>query len=166
VLNVAALVFMTPLGVAAAASVLVARAHGADDRAGVRRAGRLVFALAALVTGVLSLLVWLFARPLAAAYTTDPALMSLAAGAMALAAWFFVADGLQVVGAQMLRAAGDAWTATWYQLFSYAVVMLPLGWWLAVPLGMGLHGIVLSALIASLVSAGLLVSRFAYISRP
>jgi MATE family multidrug resistance protein len=165
VLNVAALVFMVPLGVAAAASVLVARAHGADDSAGVRRAGKLVFALATLLTGLLSLLVWLFARPIAAAYTTDPPLMALAAGAMALAAAFFVADGLQVVGAQMLRAAGDAWTATWFQLFSYAVVMLPLGWLLAVPLRMGLHGIVLSALIASLVSAGLLVSRFAYISR-
>jgi MATE family multidrug resistance protein len=166
VLNVAALVFMVPLGVSAAASVLVARAHGADDREGIRRAGRLVFALATLLTGLLSLVVALFARPIADAYTTDPALAALCAGAMALAAWFFVADGLQVVGAQMLRAAGDAWTATWAQLFSYGAVMLPLGWALAVPWGLGLQGIVWAALIASLVSAGLLVSRFAWISRP
>jgi MATE family multidrug resistance protein len=165
VLNVAALVFMVPLGVAAAASVLVARAHGADDRPGVRRAGKLVFGLATLLTGLLSLVVALFADPIAAAYTTDPPLHVLAAGAMMLAAAFFVADGLQVVGAQMLRAAGDAWTATWAQLFSYGAVMLPLGWLLALPFHLGLHGIVWAALIASLVSAGLLVSRFAWISR-
>ncbi len=166
VLNVAALVFMVPLGVAAAASVLVARAHGGDDRPGVRRAGKLVFALASLLTSLLSLAVALLAGPISAAYTTDPALLALSAGAMTLAAGFFVADGLQVVGAQMLRAAGDAWTATWAQLFSYAAVMLPLGWALAIPAGLGLHGIVWAALIASLVSAGLLVSRFVWLSRP
>lgn len=165
VLNVSALVFMVPLGVAAAASVLVARAHGADDREGVRRAGCLVFALAASLTGLLSLIVALFAAPIAAAYTTDAALAALCASAMALAAWFFVADGFQVVAAQMLRAAGDAWTATWFQLFSYSAVMLPLGWALAMPFHLGLHGIVWAALIASLVSAGLLVSRFAWINR-
>ena len=165
VLNVAALVFMVPLGVSSAASVLVARAHGADDRAGIRRAGRLVFALAVLLTGLLSLVVALLAGPISGAYTTDGPLAALAAGAMTLAAGFFVADGLQVVGAQMLRAAGDAWTATWFQLFSYGGVMLPLGWLLAVPLHTGLHGIVWAALIASLVSAALLVTRFVRISR-
>ena len=61
--------------------------------------------------------------------------------------------------------AGDAWTATWFQLFSYSAVMLPLGWALAVPGHLGLHGIVWAALIASLVSAGLLVSRFVWLSR-
>ncbi len=43
VLNVASLAFMLPLGLSAAASVLVARAHGAATAEGVRRAGILGF---------------------------------------------------------------------------------------------------------------------------
>ena len=38
-LNVVAFVFMVPLGLSTAAAVLVGRAYGARDRAGVDRAG-------------------------------------------------------------------------------------------------------------------------------
>jgi MATE family multidrug resistance protein len=102
----------------------------------------------------------------AAAYTRDPGLIALAAAALVLACLFFVADALQVVGAQMLRACGDVWVSTAVQIASYAAVMLPLAWRLAVPGGMGLAGILWAVIAASLMSAALLVARFFWVARP
>jgi MATE family multidrug resistance protein len=160
VLNFAAIIFMVPLGLAAAASVLVARAHGADDRPAVARAGLVAFLVTIAFTGAVSLTVWPGAGLIAGLYTRDPMLTSLVAAALVLACLFFVADGLQVVGSHMLRARGDVWLPMAVQIASYAVVMLPLGWALALPAGLGLDGIVWAVVAASLLSAGLLVWRF------
>jgi MATE family multidrug resistance protein len=165
VLNVTSIIFMAPLGIAMAASVLVARAHGAEDWRGVARAGRLGFGLTTALATAVSLLVWAGAAPIARAYATDPALARLAAAGLRLACLFFIADGLQVVASQALRACGDVWLPTWVQVASYAIVMLPLGWALALPWGLGLTGIVWAVVAASLMSAALLVSRFAWVSR-
>jgi len=166
VLNVAAIIFMAPLGLAMAASVLVARAYGRGDWAGLRRVGRTAFGVTATVAGAISLAVWPASGLIAAAYTRDPALAALTAAGLSLACLFFVADGLQVVASQVLRACGDVWLSTWVQVASYAVVMLPLGWALALPAGLGLAGIVWSVVAASVMSAGLLLGRFAWVARP
>jgi MATE family multidrug resistance protein len=166
VLNLTSIIFMAPLGLAVAASVLVARAYGAGDRAGVARAGVLGFGLTIGLLAVVSLAVWLFAWPIAGLYTTEPALAAMTAAALALAALVFIADGMQVVAGQMLRACGDVWGPTWSQIASYAVVMLPLGWALALPARMGLTGILWAVILASLMSAGLLTWRFVRRVRP
>ena len=165
VLNVAAIIFMGPLGLASATAVLVGRAYGARDRAGVVRAGLLGFAVCAALTGLVCAIVWPGARLIASAYTTDPALMAIAAGALVLSCLFFVADGLQVVAAQALRARGDVWLPTTTHVISYALFMLPAGWALAHPAGLGVDGIVWAVIIASLLAAGFLLSRFAWLAR-
>lgn len=165
VFNVAGMIFMIPMGLATATAVLVARAYGARDGAGVRRGGALGLAAAAAVLTVICLGVWLGAEPIARAYTHDPAVVAVAAGALVLSCLFFVVDGLQVVAAQALRAAGDVWLPTVLHLISYALIMLPLGWLFALPLGGGVNGIVWSVILASVVSAGLLCARFVRVAR-
>ena len=123
------------------------------------------FATAAALAALIALTVWPGAGLIAGAYTTDPVLARLTAGALVLACLFFIADALQVVGAQALRACGDIWLSTGVQVAAYAAVMLPLGWWLAVPRGMGLEGIVSAVIAASLVSSALLIARFAWVAR-
>jgi len=166
VLNLAAIIYMTPLGLAMAASVLVARAHGAEDWRRVESAGAVGLGVTAAATAAASLAVWLAAGPIAAGYARDPALIALVRPALVLACLFFVADGLQAVASQMLRACGDVWLPTAVQVASYGVVMLPLGWALALPAGLGLNGIVWAVTAASFMSAGLLVARFAWVARP
>jgi MATE family multidrug resistance protein len=165
VLNVSSIIFMFPLGVATATSVLVARAYGAEDAGAMRRAGLLGFGVAALVAAVVSLAVWPGAGLIAGAYATDAALVALVRAALALACLFFIADALQVVGAQALRACGDIWLSTAVQVASYALVMLPLGWALALPARLGLSGIVWAVVVASLMSSGLLITRFARVAQ-
>jgi MATE family multidrug resistance protein len=165
VLNVSAVVFMVPLGLATATGVLVSRAYGARQRHAMFRAGLLGLLCAAATTGVIALVVWPGAGLIAGLYTREPVPMAMAATGLALAALFFVADGLQVVAAQALRARADIWVPTAMHVTSYAVVMLPLGWALAHPAGLGLDGIVWAIIVASLLSAGFLCTRFLWLAR-
>lgn len=165
VLNVAAVVFMVPLGLAAATAVLVGRAYGARDRAGVVRAGLIGFAVATVFGLVISLAIWPAAGLISAAYTREAEVIAVASTALILTCLFFLADGLQVVIAHALRARGQVWLPTFTHLASYIFVMMPLAWWLALPMGLGVNGIVWSVILASLLSAGLLFGRFWMIAR-
>ena len=158
--NAAAFIFMLPLGLATATGVLVGRAHGAGDRAGVRQAGLLGFGSVVAVLLVVCAIVGFGNQAIAAGYTTDPAVAKVAAGALLLSCLFYVADGLQVVGAQSLRAQNDIWVPTATHFFSYLGVMVPLCVWFSGPLGWGVDGIIGGVIIASLVSAALLMGRF------
>lgn len=165
VLNVAAIIFMGPFGLSSATAVLVGRAYGARDTHGVLRAGLLGFGVTAALTAVICLVVWLGADTIARAYSTEAVLLALIAPALVLSCLFFIADGLQVVAANGLRARGDIWLPTAIHIGCYGIVMLPLGWWLAHPAGLGLDGIVWSVIVASLLSGVLLVGRFLLLAR-
>ena len=65
----------------------------------------------------------------------------------------------------MLRARADVLAPAVTHIASYAVVMLPLGWFLAVRQAMGLTGIMWAVVIASFLSAALLVGRFWLLDR-
>ncbi|MGH6956075.1 MAG: MATE family efflux transporter [Caulobacteraceae bacterium] len=164
-LNVVALVFMVPLGLSTATSVLVAAAYGAGDAKGLRRAAGLGFLLAASFAIAIALAVWPLAGPIARLYTSDAATVGLSAGALALSAAFFLPDGLQVVTAQALRARGDVAVPSFTHLTSYVVVMLPLAYLFAIRDKMGIEGIVWAVILASYLSAGLLLGRFWMLAR-
>jgi MATE family multidrug resistance protein len=160
VLNVAAIVFMVPLGLATGAAVLVGSAYGARDARGVNRAGAVSFAVTGVFGVVVTLVVWPFAGVIARGYTTEAATLALAIPALAISAAMYFPDALQVVCAQALRARGDVWLPTYTHLASYIVLMAPLAWWLAIPMGQGVNGIAWAVVIASVVSAVLLLGRF------
>ncbi|MFZ4688824.1 MAG: MATE family efflux transporter [Polymorphobacter sp.] len=166
VLNVAALIFMVPLGLATATGVMVGRAYGAGDPAGVRSAARLGFGVTVLVSLLICGIVGVGNGLIAAAYTSDTAVQAVTAAALLLSCLFFVADGLQVVGSQSLRAQSDVWMPTATHLASYVLVMMPLGYVFAIPLGLGVNGIVWAVIVASLMSATLLWGRFLWLTNP
>ena len=165
VINVAAVVFMVPLGLATGAAVRVGRAYGARDPKGVVRAGLVAFAVTGVFGVVVSFVVWPEAALIASAYTSNPATLAMAVPALALSALMYFPDSLQVVVAQSLRARGDVWLPTGTHLTSYIAVMMPLAWWLAIPRGMGVMGMAWAVVLASVVSAALLLTRFWLLSR-
>jgi MATE family multidrug resistance protein len=165
VLNVAAIVFMVPLGVSTGAAVRVGRAYGARDPAGVNRAGAIAFAVMTVFGFLISLAIWPNAAVIASAYTANKQTLAMAVPALALSCLMFLPDSLQVVTAQSLRARGDVWVPTYTHLASYILIMMPLAWWLAIPLGMHIMGLVWAVVIASVVSAALLQARFWMLAR-
>ncbi|MES3028717.1 MAG: MATE family efflux transporter [Pseudomonadota bacterium] len=165
VLNVAAMVFMVPLGLSTGTAVMVGRAYGARDAKGVTRAGLIGFGITAVFGLVISLIIWPTAGLIAQAYTSDKVVIAMASAALVLSCLFFLVDALQVVIAQALRARGDVWLPTFTHMTSYVLVMMPLAWWLAIPMGLGLNGIVWAVIAASFISAGLLSWRFWALAR-
>jgi MATE family multidrug resistance protein len=152
---------MVPLGLSTAAAVLVGRAYGARDRAGVNRATAVAIGVTALFGVAIALALWPSAHWVAAVYTTDPRVLAMSAAALSLTCLFLLPDALQVVVANALRARGDVWLPSVTHFISYIALMTPLAWALAIPLGMGLNGIVWAIVAASVVSAGLLLGRTA-----
>ena len=160
VINVAAVIFMLPLGIATATSVQVGRAFGSRDPAGMTRAGWISFAFTAVVGVVAALLLWPLRHLVGSAYTADPQALAIIAPALALTCLFLAPDAVQVVAAQALRARGEVWVPTFTHLISYGVIMGPLAWWLAIPMGLGVNGIVWAVVVTSFVSAAFLLARF------
>ena len=163
VLNVSAIVFMVPMGLSSATAVLVGRAYGARDGAGVMRAGMVGIGVVAALTLAVALVLWPTAPWVASAYNRDPALLAVVVPALVLATLFFVADGIQVVAASANRAAGDVWWPTIMHFAAYSLIMMPLGWWLAHEIVV--DGLVWAVIIASLVSSALLTGRFIRVAR-
>lgn len=140
-LTLAALTYMVPLGVSAAAAVLVGHAIGRGDADAARRE-----ASAALACGVgfmaMTALVLVGAPALLARlFTDDPAIVAAAAALIPIAGVFQVFDGTQGVASGILRGAGDTRVPMWCNLAGYAMVGLPLGAWLGFRLGWGAPGI-------------------------
>lgn len=126
-LSLASMTFMVPMGVAAAAAVMVGHAIGRGDMAASRRD-----AVAALVVGVgfMALCAVVFAlvpEALAGVYTRDAATFALAASLIPVAAVFQVFDGTQVVSASILRGAGDTRVPAILHGLSFWAVGIPLG---------------------------------------
>jgi len=165
VLNVAAIVFMVPLGLATGAAVRVGRAYGARDAPGVVRAGVVAFGVTSVFGALVGLVVWPGASIIASAYTENPATLAMAIPALVITCLMYWPDSLQVVTAQALRARGDVWLPTGTHLTSYILLMMPLAWWLGIPLHMGIIGVAWAVVIASFVSAGFLLTRFWLLSR-
>jgi len=135
-LNLASLAFMVPLGVSAAAAVLVGHAVGRGDIAEARRA-----AGAGLTAGVgfmaaSALVMLLFPTFLARIYTTDAGVLGLAASLIPIAGVFQVFDGIQVVSIGILRGVGDTRAPMIVNVLGFWLVGLPV----SAALGFGLHG--------------------------
>jgi MATE family multidrug resistance protein len=160
VLNVVAVIFMVPLGLSTATAVLVGRAYGARDTRGMSRGGWIAFGVTAAFALLVSVLLFPLRHLVADAYTSDPAALALIGPALALSCLFLVPDAVQVVCAQALRARGEVWIPTGTHMISYALIMGPLAWWLALPMKLGVNGIVWSVIITSFIAAALLLGRY------
>jgi MATE family multidrug resistance protein len=160
-LNVLAIVFMLALGMSAATSVLVSDAYGRADPKGVVRAGWMGLGMNTIAMLIAGLAMFFFAMEIAGAFTADHVLAASVAVLMPLAALIPVPDGAQGVGSAALRARADNWFPTASHVFAYVFVMPPVAFYLAEMQGLGVRGLMLAILIASIISGGVLVTRFA-----
>jgi MATE family multidrug resistance protein len=140
-LMLAALTYMVPLGVAAAAAVLVGHAVGRGEPEVARREAGAALACGVGFMSVTAIVLILFAPWLARLFTTDPGILAAATALIPIAGVFQVFDGIQGVSGGILRGAGDTRVPMWANFAGYAVLALPLGVWLCFTLGLGARGI-------------------------
>ncbi len=140
-LNMASLTFMVPLGVGAAASVRVGHAIGAEDDRRSRRAARLSYLMGASFMTTTAAVFLLLPAPLARLYTSDASVIAIAASLVPIAGVFQVFDGLQAVGAGVLRGMGDTRVPLVAMLSGYWLIGVPVSVVLAFYTGMGPQGL-------------------------
>jgi MATE family multidrug resistance protein len=141
VLNLASLSFMVPLGLSIATVTRVGNLIGAGNPAAAQRAAWVALGLGAATMACFSLLFVLGRHWLPTWYTRQPDVIALAAATLPIAAAFQLFDGVQVVGGGVLRGMGRTRPAALFNLVGYYVLAMPLGWWLAFEVGLGLRGV-------------------------
>lgn len=164
-IQIAALVFMVPMGIGQAATVRVGIAHGRHDRAGIGRAGWLALILGTGFAAAAAAALILMPRTLVSVFLDldNPAnarTISLAVSFLAIAALFQLVDAAQAVGAGVLRGLQDTTIPMIFALIGYWVVGIGLGSLLAFPLGMDGLGIWLGLASGLGVVAVMLVIRW------
>jgi MATE family multidrug resistance protein len=158
-INLAALTFMVPLGVGDAASVLVGRAVGRGDGEGTQGAARAAFACGTAFMSVTGTLFLTAPTALARFYTRDPDVIAVAATLIRIAGVFQIFDGLQVVGAGILRGLGDTRAPMLICLLGYWVLGIPLSAYLAFVANLGPTGLWWGLVLGLGVVAVLLLAR-------
>jgi MATE family multidrug resistance protein len=158
-MNLAAVSFMVPLGVGAAASVRVGKAIGRGDLTSARLAVRtaLLLGVGFMCTSALAFV--LFPEALASAYTDEAAVVAIATVLLPLAGAFQLFDGTQVVALGVLRGAGDTAVPAFVNFLGYWVIGLPVSYLLAFPGGLGYTGLWWGLVIGLAVVALVLVLR-------
>ncbi len=164
-ISLAALAYMVASGNAAAGSIRVGEALGKASRAAVVRAGTAAILIAVVFMSLTCLLFITASVPLVGLYIKDNSVLPIATSLLVIAGIFQLSDGVQVAGLGILRALSDVNVPTVATLFAYWIIGIPLGYWLAFHLGMGVQGIWYGLLAGLTASAALLTVRFYVLSR-
>lgn len=158
------LTFCVASGIGSAAATRVGWGVGAQDPAAARRAGLTAFfsvtafmALAALVFVVLR-------RPMAQLMSNDERVVVMVLPLVLVGALFQISDGLQAVGAGVLRGAGETSLTFRANVVGHWLVGLPVAIGLAFGLDLGVVGLWLGLTAGLTVVAVILVKRFLQVS--
>jgi MATE family multidrug resistance protein len=156
--------FCIVVGVGAAGSVRVGWAIGAGDTPQARRSGLTAFAAGMAFMGTSALVFFCAPRLLASAMTGEPEVLAVTVPLLRVAAAFQLSDGLQGVGAGVLRGAGDTRFTFAANLAGHYGVGLPVALALSFAAGLGVVGL-WWGLCAGLTAVGVtLLYRFSRLS--
>ena len=174
--NFAAILYMLPLAVGNAASVLVGHAIGARDFARARATGILGIAVAFACACGIALALFFNTRALAGLYTADPQVVTLASGLLGLVAGYHLFDSIQAVAVNVLRGYKRAIVP----MVVYAVALWGVGLgggyvlgltsavdlsWLGMSTPLGARGFWTAAIGSLFIAGSAVAAYFLYISR-
>lgn len=165
VLNTTALIYMLAIGLATATAVRVGNAVGRYDRLGLARAGWVGLGIGVVIMLGLMPVLYNANSEIAAIYTADQAVATIAAPGLVIASWILVADASQGILTGALRGAADIWAALGIQFVSFWVLCIPLCYVLAHALGYGVPGLLWALFTGLLAAALMLIARFKVLTR-
>lgn len=139
--QIADMTFMLALGIGAATTIRVSHQLGAGDLHAVRMASNASIHLALLMNTIGATLMITLRNYIPLIFTEDPEVIAIASQLIVFAGLFQFADGLQAVGAAMLRGITDVKVPMIIAFFSYVIVGLSVGLICAFTLQMGAAGI-------------------------
>jgi multidrug resistance protein, MATE family len=156
-LNIAAVAFMVPLGLASAGAVRVGHAVGAGNAPRAAAAGWTAILLGTAF--MMTTAVLFVAAPgwLVGLFTTDGAVIALGSSLLIVAAVFQLFDGVQGVATGVLRGLGDTRTPMVTNLAAHWLFGLPVGYTLCFGVGIGVIGLWVGLSTGLVIAGGVLL---------
>ena len=158
--QMADLTFMLALGIGSATTIRVSHQLGKGDLHAVRMASHASVHLCLLMNTIGAAIMIFGRNVIPYIFTDDPAVVPVASTLLIIAGTLQYADGLQCIGAAMLRGIQDVRVPMRIALFAYIGVALPLGLALTFPAGLGAKGMWIAFVIALAIPAVLFHIRF------
>ena len=158
--QMADLTFMLALGIGSATTIRVSHQLGKGDLQAVRMASRASVHLCLLMNTIGAAIMIFGRNVIPYIFTEDPQVIPIASTLLIIAGTLQYADGLQCIGAAMLRGIQDVRVPMRIALFAYIGVALPLGLVLTFPVGWGAKGMWIAFVIALAIPAVLFHIRF------
>ena len=158
--QMADLTFMLALGIGAATTIRVSHQLGRGDLEAVRMASRASVHLCLLMNTIGATIMITLRNYLPYVFTDDAEVVELASTLILIAGLFQYADGLQCIGAAMLRGIQDVRVPMRIAFIAYIAVALPLGIVLTFPCGLGAKGMWLAFIVGLAIPAVLYHLRF------
>ncbi|MBL6787716.1 MAG: hypothetical protein ISQ27_06985, partial [PS1 clade bacterium] len=112
-----------------------------------------------------AVLLYAFASFAAGLFTTDEAVIKLAATMIGYVSIALIFDTGQSLLAMSLRARRDTWFPTLVHILSYIIIMIPLTWYASFELGRGALGLIDGIIFGTLTPFTLLALRYVYLNR-
>lgn len=161
----ASIAFMVPLGLSQAAEVRVGWAAGVGNAQGVTYAGWVALGIICVYAFIPAILFWLVPIPLIDLFLDieapeNASLIPLSVSYLIIAGLFQWVDGLQAVGASVLRGLKDTRTPSLVAILSYWVIGFPACYLLTFKYGFGGMGVWIGFAIGLTIAAALLLWRF------
>lgn len=161
----ASFTFTLAVGVGAAGSVLVGRSVGALDRIGARESGFLALYGGGLMMAVPAFLFMFFPVPVIRLLTNQPDVIRATVPLLFVAAFFQIFDGVQAVGAGILRGAGDTRFSFIANVLGHWAVGFPIALFLGFKLSLGIVGLWWGLCAGLITVSVVLVVRFERLTR-
>lgn len=163
--QVADFAFMLSLGISSATTIRVSHQYGLGDIGATRMAANASVHLILMMNTIGAVLMIGLRHYLPYLFTEDEAVVSLASQLLIFAGMLQYADGLQCVGAGMLRGVTDVRVPMWITVITYVIIALPLGYVLMFPAGLGAVGMWMSFVVALTIAAVAFHLRFRWLFR-
>jgi MATE family multidrug resistance protein len=168
-LQTAAIVFMVPLGIGMAATVRVGHAVGRRDEGAARRAGFAAMGLGVAFQAAMALCVIVGRHDIPLLFlgstSVDPHMLTLTSTLLLVGASFFIADGLQTIGAGALRGFNDTRVPLLFAAISFWLVGFASAYVLAFWADLGPVGVWYGLVLGLAAYAALLLWRFTLLVR-
>ncbi len=148
-------------GMGNAAATLVGQNLGAGKPDRAERSVWITAFSNAVFLGLVAVGMYLFAEPLVAFFTDDPAVIAIGKQCLRIISYTYVLFAFGAVTMQAFNGAGDTTTPTWINFFSYWLLQIPLAYVLALGVGWEAAGVFAAVAIAQAILAiiGIVVFR-------
>ena len=133
--------FMVVLGISAATTIRVSHQYGAKDYRAMRMAANASIHLCLCANLIMGVLLVIFRRNVVMLFSADPEVIRIGSQVLVMAGIFQLSDGMQAVGAGILRGLKDVKITMYVAFLSYLVINLPLGYVMAFVVGLGAPGV-------------------------